>query len=167
MELTEKERLAFIFQLRILEKLYPDEATHFAKKSNALEQGFTYEYELIAEGLHAELSVVDCKKVLNILEMYRAITFSLKKLAKDDTLRHHHLATFNGFDGNNETSLMLYVRYYIIDLNRFEELKEVPLPSFNSHLPMLNTYQKMFKRWKELGKAHTLSQEQISTVLGA
>ena len=171
MELTEKERLAFIFQLRILEKLYPDEATHFAKKSNALEQGFTYEYGLIAEGLHTELSVADCKEVLNILDMYSAITFSLKELAKNDTLRNHHLAKFIGFDGNTETSLMLYVRYYIIDLNRFEELKEGPLPSYNSHMPMLNTYQKMLSRWQGYdgaygGKVFDLSHKQILAVLG-
>lgn len=36
MELTKKERLSFIYQLRILEALYPDDADYYAKNRKAL-----------------------------------------------------------------------------------------------------------------------------------
>ncbi|MDG1314251.1 MAG: YfbU family protein [Flavobacteriaceae bacterium] len=167
MELTEKERLAFINQLQILEKLYPKDKKHFLQKRTALEKGFVYEYSKMTEFLYDELSKEDCEEVLNILEMYRAITLSLGELEEGDNLHEHSFAKFKGFDGNHEGNRMSYVKYYIDELQLYKELKMTSNGTFNSHSEMLETYQKMFKRWKELGKEPKLSQEQISTVLGA
>jgi uncharacterized protein YfbU (UPF0304 family) len=167
MELTKKERLAFIYQLRILEALYPDEATDFVHKRTALEDGYALHYEWLTENLSDDMSEEECREVLDILDMYRAITFSLGKLDENDPLRKHRLAKFHGFDGNNEGQLMAYVRYFIMDLDRYDELKEGKLPSFNSHTPMLNTYQKMLGVWRPLGNKFELSQDQIAAVLGA
>lgn len=167
MELTKKERLAFIYQLRILEALYPDEAPYFAQNRTALENGFSLHYSDMLESLNDELSPAECKEVLNILDMYRAITFGLRDLDEDDALHNHHRAKFIGFDGNNEGQLMAYVRYFIVDLNRYDELKEGRFPRFNSHMPMLNTYQEMLKRWMSIDGKHSLSRDDIVTVLGA
>ena len=167
MELTKKERLAFIYQLRMLEALHPNEAADFAQKRTALEDGFALHYDWLFESLSDELSEEECREVLDILDMYRAITFGLQKLDKSDALREHHLAKFRGFDGNNEGQVMAYVRYFIVDLDRYPELKEGKLPSFNSHTPMLATYQEMFQRWKEIATTFELSREQIAAVLGA
>lgn len=167
MELTKKERLAFIHQLRILEALYPNEATDFAQKRTALEDGFVLHYDWLFESLSDELSEEECREVLDILDMYRAIAFGLRKLDEGDALREHHLAKFRGFDGNNEGQLMAYVRYFIVDLDRYDELKEGKLPSFNSHTQMLATYQAMLLRWKVIERKVELSREQIAAVLGA
>lgn len=167
MELTKKERLAFIYQLRILEALYPDEATDFAQKRTALEDGYSLHYEWLAEHLSDDMSAEECREILDILDMYRAITFGLQKLEEGDALREHRLAKFRGFDGNNEGQLMAYVRYFIMDLDRFEELKQGKLPSFNSHMPMLGTYQAMLDRWKSIENGFELSRDQIAAVLGA
>jgi uncharacterized protein YfbU (UPF0304 family) len=167
MELTKKERLAYIYQLRILEALYPDEATEFAQNRTALENGFALHYDWLFENLRDELSDTECQDVLSILDMYRAITFSLRNLDEDDALHNHHLAKFRGFDGNNEGQLMAYVRYFIVDLDRYDELKEGKLPSFNSHTPMLPTYQRMHQRWRGVERKFELSREQIDIVLGA
>lgn len=167
MELTKKERLAFIYHLKILEALYPDEATDFAQERTALEKGFVLHYGWIFESLDDELSEAECKEVLDILDMYRAITFGLQKLDAGDALRGHNLAKFSGFDGNNETQLMAYVRYFIVDLDRYDELKDGKLPSFNSHQEMLPTYQTMLQRWKNFENRFELSREQIAAVLGA
>jgi hypothetical protein len=54
MELSIKERLGFIYQLRILEALYPDEANHYANHRTALEEGYALHYDWIVEHLHEE-----------------------------------------------------------------------------------------------------------------
>jgi len=167
MELTKKERLSFIYQLRILEALYPDEAADFAHKRTALEDGYALHYQWLTESLTDDMSEEECREVLDILDMYRAITFGLTKLDESDPLRKDRLAKFPGFDGNNEGQLMSYVRYFIMDLDRYDELKEGRLPSFNSHMPMLSTYQKMLEGWRQFENKFELSRDQIAAVLGA
>ena len=167
MELSKKERLAFIYQLRILEALYPDEATEFSNHRTALENGYALHYDWMAEQLSDEMSEEECREVLDILDMYRAITFGLDNLEKDDVLQNHHLAKFPGFDGNNEGRQMSYARYYIVDLDRYSELKGSEYPRFNSHKRMLNTYQAMIERWKSLEDKFDLSRDQVAAILGA
>lgn len=167
MELTKKERLSFIYQLRILEALYPDEAEYYAKNRTALEEGYTYHYDWMIEHLYDELSEEQCREVIDILDMYSEIAWGLEKLGEDDELRKHHLAKFRGFDGNNETHLMAYVRYFVVDLDRFSILKHDEYPYFNSHCPMLNTYREMLARWREMGSPHSIGREQIAKLLGA
>jgi uncharacterized protein YfbU (UPF0304 family) len=166
MELTKKERLAYIYQLRILEALYPDEASEFVKHRTALEEGYVLQYRWMFEHLYEELSEADCREILDILDMYRSITFGLEKLADDDPLRQHHLAKFRGFDGNNEFHQMSYVEYFILNLGRFPELKKIEHPSFNSHTPMLDIYRKMLQRLNKYDKKYNLSRAQIDAVLG-
>jgi len=166
MELTKKERLSYIHQLRILEALYPDDADTYAKQRTALEEGYALHYGWMFEHLYDELSTEQCREVLDILDMYRAITFSLQKLPEGDELRNHHHVAFSGFDGNNETHLMSYARYYIVDLNRYSELLPDGYVSFNSHCPMLHTYQAMLGRWNSLPDRFRLSRDQLATVLG-
>jgi len=152
--------------MRILEKLYPEEAAKFSQNRTALEEGFTLHYEWVFESIRDEMSKEECQEVLDILDMYRAITFSLRKIDQSDELQDHHLAKFIGFDGNNEGQRMHYVRYFIVDLERYDELKQGKLPTFNSHTRMLPTYQKMFQRWDELKRNFEMPREQIARVLG-
>ena len=167
MNLTKSERLSLIYQMKILERLYPEEAVQFSQNRTALEEGFTLHYEWIFESLRDEMSEEDCQEVLNILDMYRAITFSLQKIDGCDDLEDHRLAKFKGFDGNNEGQRMDYVRYFIVELERYDELKQGKLPTFNSHTRMLPTYQKMLERWGEVERSFEMSREQIAFVLGA
>lgn len=167
MELTKKERLAFIYQLRILEALYPDEAANFAHHRTALEDGYALHYDWMIEHLGDDMSEGECQEVLEILDMYRAITFGIGKLGIEDPLNGHHLAKFSGFDGNNEGQKMSYARYFIVDLERYSELKGGDYPSFNSHTRMLDTYQAMLERWRPLQKKFELSRNQIAAILGA
>lgn len=166
MELTKKELLVFNYQLKILEKLYPSQATFFAKKHNTLNDGFVTKYRNMADFLFGELSEEDCLEVLNILDMYTAITSSLLKLEKSDNLHYHPFAKFNGFDGNNEGNRMAYVQIYMYDLDRFKEMRSVNKNSYNSGTPMLKIYRKMFQIWEGLGKDYNLSKAQIANVLG-
>ena len=110
MELTKKERLVFNYQLKILKKLYPREATFFVQKRNTLNNGFVAKCRNMADFLFGELSEEDC---LEVLDMWTAITSSLLKLEKSDNLHNHPFAKFNGFDGNNEGNRMAYLHYHI------------------------------------------------------
>lgn len=166
MQLTKKERLGFIYQLRILEALYPNQADEYAKHRIALEEGYALQYSWMTEYLYDELSEDDCREVINILDMYRVITFGLTKLPENDEIRNHHLAKFPGFDGNNETHQMAYARYFIIDLDRFSELRQDEYPYFNSHCPMLDTYRRMLERWETLRDKFKLSREDIASIFG-
>lgn len=167
MNLTKIERLSLINQMKILEKLYPEEALQFSQNRTALEEGFTLHYDWIFEKLRDEMSGEDCQEVLDILDMYRAITFSLREIDGCDDLEKHHLAKFKGFDGNNEGQRLDYVRYFVVELERYDELKQGKLPTFNSHTRMLPTYQKMLERWDKVERSFKMSREQIASVLGA
>lgn len=167
MELTKKERLSFIYQLRILEALYPDEAVDFANHRTALENGYALHYSWMAEHISNEMSESECRQVLDILDMYRAISFSLSKLPDSDSLKTSRLAIFPGFDGNNEGAQMSYARYFIVDLERYAELNSSGYPRFNSHTPMLSIYEDMLSRWRSLPNKFELSREQTALVLGA
>ncbi|MDI1325434.1 MAG: YfbU family protein [Brevundimonas sp.] len=167
MELTKKERLGFIYQLKILEALYPDDADTYSKHRAALEEGYTLHYEWLVEHLYDELSEDDCREVLDVLDMYRAITYALNELPEDDDLRQHHLAKFVGFDGNNETHLMAYARYYVVTLGRYSELTHDDYAYFNSHAPMLGTYRRMLVHWHQVRERFKLNRAQLASLLEA
>lgn len=117
------------------------------------------------------MSEEECKEVLEILEMHRALAWSYldlsgKKEVDDDRLK------FRGFDGNNESCQLSYTSYFIIDLERFQELlygKEYR--DFNSHMPTLDRYRRMLGVWKGFDQTYDnkmkLSMEQIEQILGA
>jgi uncharacterized protein YfbU (UPF0304 family) len=113
------------------------------------------------------MSEAECREVLDILDMYRAITYSYAKVDDQSGIDNNWLR-FRGFDGNNESSQFSYVQYFITDLGRFDELKyEAEYPDFNSHMPTLGKYQRMLSYWFEQGKSFDLSKTQLIELLGA
>jgi uncharacterized protein len=167
MDLTKKERLIIANQLKILEKLYPEEAEYYAQQRKAVEYGYALHYEDVFEGLYDGLSEEECKEVLDILSMYRALTFSYQRL-DDKTGVEESALHFKGFDGNEETRQYSYAQYFIMDLDRFSELTYgSDHPDFNSHWPMLERYREMLNVWKGYRNNHQLNKEQILTILGA
>jgi uncharacterized protein len=165
--LSLKERLHFSNQLKILEQLNPSEAKHYAEQRQALEEGYALHYTWMFEHLWDGLSVAECRKVLDILDMYRALTYSADRLRLDE-LKKHFRFTFRGFDGNNETAYMAYVQYFIVTLGRFDELTYgSPQPYFNSHAPMLETYERMLAVWQKSERKFEPSAAEISRILDA
>ena len=167
MKLDKKERLNLIHQFLILEKLYPEEADYYASNRKALEEGYELHYDWIFQNLWDDLSAEECKKVLNILDMYRAINFSSTKI-NNERLNGHYWLKFKGFDGNEETEYMAYCRYFIVDLDRFEELRyNQEIPDFNTHFNAMPKYTAMLNRWLSLGKPLELDSQQILDILEA
>lgn len=165
MELNIKERLQLSFQLRILEKLYPEEQEYYANHRKAIEDGYQLHYDWITEHLSEGLTKDECSFVLEVLDMYAALHFSVKQFKNSeltvDTVK------FPGFDGNNETMFMAYTKYFIEDLDRFGEIQESTNGYYNSHMRLIPKYKKMLAKWKEFKIDYTyqLTEEQVKELL--
>lgn len=165
LKLTDKERLSFILQLKILQKLEPYNNT-YKDLCEALSQGFTIHYnDLQEEFLDEEMPAEQCRLVLDILEMYRGLIFSAyslqwKKLEK---------VKFPGFDCNDpeEVRMCAYATYFLEDLQRYDEIRELSNHDYNSHCPMLSQYRKMLLQFKEIPaeKRYSMTEDQINNIL--
>ena len=165
MDLTKKERLLLINQFLILEKLYPEEAKYHEKNRIALQHGFKLHYNWIFENISDELSEDECRDVLDTLELYRALITSFDNLGDKQGLNETDVK-FPGFDGNNEPELLAYTRYFIVDLDRYDELiRGRKYPDFNSHAPMMHVYKRRHAFWKSLNRPYNMSASQIREVL--
>jgi uncharacterized protein YfbU (UPF0304 family) len=166
------ERLTLSYQLRILEKLYPDEAKSYANHREAIERGFKLHYDWLTEYFdNDEMSPEDSKEVMSILDMYRAIRHSLRNVT-DKSLTDHRYAKFPGFDGNNEPQYG-YALYLIEDLGKWAMFKDSANTGFdglNSHMPMMDTYRAMLRVWQSIESVearHDMSADDLRKVLAA
>jgi|WetSurMetagenome_2_1015567.scaffolds.fasta_scaffold07149_2 uncharacterized protein len=165
--LTEKERISYILQLSILEKLYPEDKT-YKDIREALENGFTLHYKdlrkFICEG-EDELSIENCKLVLDILDMYRGLIYS----AQNNKWKDMKPVKFKGFDCNDELEVIMYsyAKYLMEDLNRFDEIKKISQGDYNSHEIMLPKYKNMISIWKKLPteERYKMTDTQIKEIL--
>lgn len=165
MNLTKVERIIISNQFMILEKLYPEDANYYSTRRKALECGYKIHYDDIGEGYFDEMSEDESREVIDILDMYRALTFSYQRLQDKDGIDEEDIH-FDGFDGNDEIRQYLYAQYFILDLDRFEELKYGrEHPDLNSHANRLNKYRAMLPVWKSFPDRFNLSSEQIRTIL--
>lgn len=170
--LSPKDRALFIYLFKIL-KNQGDEEYDYDNMIKALQFGYEYHYGDVFDCLFDDvLSVEGCKEVLDVLEMYRGITFSYIKLQEggrvesliDDDIR------FEGFDGNNETKQMSYARYFIIDLDRYSEIQGYAQGyDYNSHCEKLPKYRAMLSKWKSYPPEtrYSMTEEQIIDLLKA
>lgn len=176
-KITIVEREILANQFRILEKLEGDnQQRDYRNLIEALESGYELHYMDVFEDLsETTLSKDDCRRVLDILEMFRGLIYSYQGLKRDrvETTLTENDVKFVGFDGNDplECKYMLYTSYFIQDLDRYSEIKEISHPSFNSHSRMLSTYMSMLQRWNEFKQEKNINQylmneEQIRYVMG-
>lgn len=165
MELDIKERLNLSFQLRILEKLYPDEQEYYANHRKAIEDGYQLHYDWITEHLSEGLTSDQCSFVLDVLDMYASLHFSVLELEDSDLTIES--VKFPGFDGNNEIMYMAYTKYFIEDLDRFGEIQKSTNGYYNSHMRLIPKYTKMLIKWKELKTDYTykLTEKDVKELL--
>lgn len=167
MNLTLAERLIISNQFKILEKLYPEEAEFFSTHRTAVENGYKLHYDDLVENFFDEMPEEESLEILEILSMYRALTFSHQKLKDKSGIKADDIR-FKGFDGNEETSQYLYTKFFILELGRFDELRYGnDHPDFNSHFPMLNQYRDMLRVWNSFEKNFNLNEKQILAILRA
>jgi uncharacterized protein YfbU (UPF0304 family) len=166
LKLSRIERFTLSNQFKILEALYPSDAEYYRNHRKAIEEGYELHYPWMLEHIYDDgLSESQCREVLDILQMYRSMYFAIDKHGLPKHL-HDYKWPFPGFDGNNEGSLMSYVRYFIEDLDRYPELRDgKDYCDFNSHTPMLDVYKEMLGKWRAMSSRHELSIDQVVELL--
>lgn len=154
MRLADRQVLSMLH--RILAHVLPEDnddvdgdKDYQLKCARVIEAGFTGEYWREVAGFSTELSKRDCGRVLDILDMFRIITFSIRRLEKDGTTVDEELSyklEFQGFDGNDglEGHMASYVEFLMSD-GRWAELQPQvdSNDGGNSHSLMLDTYMRM------------------------
>lgn len=114
----------------------------------------------------------EVKYVLDILQMWSIIEYSYSELSEEEkTILQRDAAPFGddprfrGFDGNNESELLVAAEFIINKLDRFQEFKGRYL---NSHAPSVDGYDRMLKVFNkafESNMGQPLSLEQLTVIL--
>lgn len=159
-----RDRIVLSMLHRILARLLPEDHNgeegrpeDQIARAEILERGFTGEYWLEVAGFETELSARDSRQVIDILDMYRIITFSLRHLEEEGTPADEDLGyalRFRGFDHNDalEGHMARYVRFLMRDGRHWEEL----IPQIeasdrgNSHMPVLQMYTRMLVEYRRI-----------------
>ncbi|UOD83343.1 YfbU family protein [Paenarthrobacter ureafaciens] len=128
-----------------------------------LENGFAGEYPHEFADISAPMGRAECELVWDILDMFRVIQASVRKLGKDgwkqlsvDDAEYH--GTFQGFDYNDadEVRLANYAKF-LIKTDRWTEQSGAFAPENgggNSHTQMLPTYRAMLRVFKPTWRQH-------------
>lgn len=164
-KLTPEQRLILINQYAILERLYPEEESDYARKREIIENGYTLHYSDLAQNVYEEMTEEEQREVLDILTMYRVIFFSVKNRSTQEKYKNKKVC-FPGFDGNEETKLLSYTLWFIFKLDRFDELKKNDsFGSYNTHHETIGTYRKMLSYWNSRPNKNELSDEELDWLL--
>jgi len=102
----------------------------------------------------SEKLLPDVQETCDILDMYRLLQSSFKKLSPAEQVRVQKEASpfddyveYQGFDGNNDPHLHI-VSVLVEDLGRYSEIKN---PDLNSHsVATLRHYRDMLRRFKPM-----------------
>lgn len=165
--LSRFDRLMLRNQYLILEKLYPEEAEHYAEIREAIENGYEQHYSSCIEGVldgDDVMTVEECRMVLDTLTVFEQIQDAVRRgVTIPDG--QEWASTFWGFDGNNESKFLGYSEYYCrANGGRFKHLN---IKNFNSHMPTLNAYARMRAAWEESANKLHLTQADVERILAA
>lgn len=165
-QLTLKDRIFLINQYQILKALYPDNSQFYDERIEILEFGYTIFYDEIISLDGDELSQIDCKFVLDILDCYRFIDDYLVATS-DEEVRNHPWSYFRGFDGNHETHLLVFARFLIKTQGKFQEQLQYLKKNDNldSHACHRKKYEKMIETWKTQRFNRDFRKENILAIL--
>ncbi|WP_215782009.1 YfbU family protein [Paludibacterium sp. B53371] len=167
--LTDVERLILANQYEILSKLEkmdggPD-AEEYEQTAEQLRDGHAFLYDgFLNSVLSDKLSEGIEQHVLETLELLSTLKSSYQNLPESERQDiDEHDVTFHGFDGNNETEMLLFAEA-LAKAGRFSStLKRNAL---NSHCPTYELYARMLRKWKELGEPlYPLSAEHIRQIV--
>lgn len=173
MRLFERQVLAELH--RIHARLVPEGGTdedgspqYQKDRAEVLESGFTGEYWREVAGFETELSRRDSRRVIDILQMFRIITFSIRELPEDEELddEARRRLKFRGLDHNNalEGHMARYIEFMMRDGRKWSELRSQVEASDDgdSHGEMLEVYTRMLSEYRRIMDArerHYVSDE--------
>lgn len=165
-ELSKKERLLLINQYRILALLDEEgEADYYRKCIRILESGYEFHYHLLDQFIDDPMIAEESHEIIDILSMFRVLNDSYKRLEDKSGIEEWQIK-FVGFDGNNETGEMGYVRFLARHDERFTDV--IDPDRCNSHCPTLDRYRKMLEHFRRnFPDSQILTKEQMLEVAAA
>ncbi len=171
MELSKLERYFLSNQLRILEALYPNEADEFAVQREAVEQGYSFIYEMGMDHILDDedaMTPEEAREVWNAMDMFLSIDRTIQDLGLEE-LQNKHITRFRGYDGNNESKFMGFAAFTVERLGRFTHLPLKEELYFNSHMPTREIYARMLTEWRKIDYQNRfpMKKEDLMTVLEA
>jgi uncharacterized protein len=158
--LTKAERLAFVNQYKLLQGVHSDDehlVKHYRRMEEIFARGYVQMYREAFSELSTELSAEVSEEVLSILDMHRAILFSLGQTPNPEDIER---VKFQGFDANDEGEHLGFAKFFTGDGEKYQELRV-----FNSHHSTLPRYRKMLAEWERMGRKEQLIKPQIESIL--
>ena len=148
--LSKVERYMIANQLRILEKLDPQNAEDYERDRDIIARGYAIEYEEVFSEIYNEMPVDEGRYVYDVLDLYRVLIRSYESLKDKEGLTIDDVK-FQGFDGNNETKRYSFTKHLKEEGRWTETLTNVPL---NSHsMSTMSLYPKMLERFEPIQQA--------------
>jgi uncharacterized protein YfbU (UPF0304 family) len=162
--LTKVERLLLVNQFRLLQAANKDDdhlSRHYRRLEEIFERGYVRLYSEAFSDLSDEVLPEISEEVLSILDMHRAMLWSLGEKPDPQYLEK---VKFQGFDANNEGEHLGFAKFFQQhpDRPKYEELRIV-----NSHHSTLPRYRKMLTEWQRMGREPRLTRTQIDSILEA
>lgn len=164
--LSKQQRLSLANQYKIMKDLAllrkeEYESRHYEYVEQIFENGYVKLYPRALSHIDNEMAEADSEEVLSILDMHRALLWSLGPKASPEELEK---VRFLGFDGNNESEYLAFAEFF---QNSPPTKKFAELQIFNSHHATLPRYRKMLAEWDRLKRRPRLSPQQIDQILQA
>lgn len=160
--LTNIERLALVNQYQALQAVNKDDqhlVDYYRRFEEIFRRGYVHLYHEAFGAISEELSLEISEETLTILDLHRALLWSLgEKPAPRDIER----VKFKGFDANNEGDHLSFAKFFTQGGNKYQELVV-----FNSHHSTLSRYRKMVAEWERMQKSFELTRAQIDSILEA
>jgi uncharacterized protein YfbU (UPF0304 family) len=148
--LSKVERYLIANQLRLLEKLDPQNAQEYQKDRDIIVHGYAIEYEDVFAEIYDEMTVDEGRYVYDVLDLYRVLIRSYEELKDKEGLTLDDVK-FQGFDGNNESKRWAFTKHLKEEGRWTETLTGVPL---NSHsMSTMSLYPKMLERFEPIQRA--------------
>lgn len=166
---TKLQRYMLVNQLRILEALYPDEASALAVQREVLERGYEMLYSWGLDHIYDGEDVMtegESREVWDTLDMFDALDRAIDA-HKDVDFTAHGYTRFRGYDGNSETKFMSFAAFTMERMKRFDYLPMEKKGYWNSHFPMRPIYKRMLSKWQSIPEVDrfNLSVEQVNEIL--
>lgn len=164
---VDRKQLALLHKIlaRLVEERTEDErlghdgdTAYQLDRAEALEEGWTKEYDMEFYAMEPELTRRDCGLVMDLLDMFRVLKYSVEDVADQLSEDEVRTLTFRGFDLSDdfESRLRGYARWLVSDGERWQEQAEVfseKNDRGNSHMPWLGMYQRMLEVYEPIWHA--------------
>ena len=156
--LTLAERMLLANQLRILQRLNPDQ--DYSLELEIVKNGYEYLYDELRNELIDPPDPTMAPEVYEIFHMFRSLRDSIDILPDKNGIELER-AQFRGYDRHEETRYDAFAQFLIERKGPFSEWK--PADGNYTPRPILPTYRRMLAVWRSREKSDSLTRTDILT----